>query len=157
MGANRLDAAKNIQYQPLNIGEAWKRQAVDPSAAALLKAKKLKAEDVTQRVVKFYAKDRQLLGPWVLGIPWVSQGYPVAHHCAIVYLVYLASRRAEDCPHSQALDPIWKAAEKDWKAAKHDAKLSWQQKECYTTETWQITTASLVPRCSKSWDQVGNV
>ena len=40
---------------------------------------------------------------------------------------------AKDCPHSQALDPIWKAAERDWKAAKHDAKLTWQQKECYTT------------------------
>ena len=40
---------------------------------------------------------------------------------------------AKDCPHSQALDPIWKAAERDWKAAKHDVKLTWQQKECYTT------------------------
>eukprot|EP00435_Cladocopium_sp_Y103_P011105 s4142_g2.t2 len=39
-----------------------------------------------------------------------------------------------DCPHSQALEPIWKAAEKDWKAANHDAKLMWQQKECYTTD-----------------------
>ncbi|CAK9080112.1 unnamed protein product, partial [Durusdinium trenchii] len=41
---------------------------------------------------------------------------------------------AKDCPHSQALEPIWKSAEKDWKAANHDAKLIWQQKECYTTD-----------------------
>ncbi|CAL1145641.1 unnamed protein product [Cladocopium goreaui] len=41
---------------------------------------------------------------------------------------------AKDCPHSQALEPIWKAAEKDWKAANHDAKLIWQQKECYTSD-----------------------
>jgi len=41
---------------------------------------------------------------------------------------------AQDCPHSQALDPIWKAAEKDWKAANHDAKLMWQQKECYAAD-----------------------
>eukprot|EP00931_Biecheleriopsis_adriatica_P120682 TRINITY_DN9579_c0_g1_i1.p1 TRINITY_DN9579_c0_g1~~TRINITY_DN9579_c0_g1_i1.p1 ORF type:complete len:416 (+),score=99.91 TRINITY_DN9579_c0_g1_i1:63-1310(+) len=36
-----------------------------------------------------------------------------------------------DCPHSQALAPIFKAARQDWEAGGHQVKLVWEKKECY--------------------------
>eukprot|EP00440_Ansanella_granifera_P037416 gb/GFBE01040592.1/.p1 GENE.gb/GFBE01040592.1/~~gb/GFBE01040592.1/.p1 ORF type:complete len:563 (+),score=141.82 gb/GFBE01040592.1/:1-1689(+) len=41
---------------------------------------------------------------------------------------------AKDCPHSQALAPIWNGAADDWNAGQHEAKLVWEQKECYGSD-----------------------